>query len=292
MTLIDKSFLAKLDRLDILSRKIHQGREKGERRSRKRGESVEFADYRHYVQGDEPRFIDWNIYGRLDRLFLKLFLEEEELNVTILLDTSASMAFGRPVSKLLLGQKIAAALGYIALSNHNRITAIPFDTGPLQGFGPTRGRRMVWSFFNFLQGLESGGETSLAEACRLTALQSRRKGVLVLISDFLDPDGFETGLRYFVSKNLDLHVIQILSPEEVEPTLRGDLRLVDTERGAVTEVTVSENLLRTYRRTLTSFLGHVKSFCTARGASYLFTRTDVSFEKTVLKVMRRGGLLG
>ncbi len=290
--LLEEDFLRKLERLDLLSRKIHKGGEKGERRSRKKGESVEFADYRHYVQGDEPRFIDWNIFGRLDKLFLKLFLEEEELNVRILLDSSLSMGFEPPSRKIDLGVKIAASIAYITLVRNNRLTITPFSSEPAGGIGPCRGRRMVMRTFEFLNGIAPAGRTGLYDACRRAALESKRKGVLILISDFLDPGGFDEGMRFLVSRNLDVHAIQVLSPVEIKPELKGDLRLVDCELGSFAEVTVSENLLRAYRRTLESFMGSLKAFCTARGINYIFARTDTPFEKTVLEVMRGGGLLG
>ncbi len=290
--LLDEEFLRRIEMLDLLSRKMHRGADKGERRSRKKGESVEFADYRHYVQGDEPRFIDWNIFGRLDRLFLKLFLEEEELNLRIMIDTSSSMDSGSPVSKMDLSRKIAAALAYVALSRNNRLVISPFDESPSGELGPCRGRKMVMRAFEFLQDLSPGGTTCLETACRRAAHHAKRKGVLVLISDFLDPSGWDRGLHYLVSGNLDVHAVQVLSETEINPPVRGDLRLFDCELRSFADVTVSENLLKTYRRTLEAFMGGLKAYCIGRGMNYIFARTGAPFEKTVLELMRTGGLLG
>jgi len=288
--LIDPQFLARLDELVLLSRKIFTGRLRGERRSKKRGISVEFADYRDYSPGDDIRFIDWNIYGRLSRLFLKLFLEEEDLHVYCLIDSSLSMAYGEPV-KFEYALKVAAAIGYIALANHERIGIGAYAGERGEYFRPVRGRKQMWRIFNFLGTLSADGKTNLAAAAKSFSVRARRNGILVLISDFLDPAGYEGVLRTLIGRGMDLYCIHLLSKEEVEPELAGDLRLVDVETAAVTDITISRRLLETYRRTVQSYCASLKDFCTARGATYLFTTTEVPFETLILSYLRSGGLV-
>ena len=187
--LLDPQFMARLDQLDVMSRKLLAGKMKGERRSKRRGQSVEFADYRNYVIGDDLRFIDWNIYGRLDRLFLKLFLEEEDLSLYILLDVSKSCDYGDP-HKATYIKKVAAALGYIGLVNYNRVSISAMADGIVAETGAMRGRRRVSQMIDFVTKLQPTGASHLAEACKRFALAHRHKGVCVVISDFFDKGGY------------------------------------------------------------------------------------------------------
>src|SRR5947199_5675177 len=205
--LLDPAFMARLDQLDVLSRKLLAGKMKGERRSKRRGQSVEFADYRNYVVGDDLRFIDWNIYARLDRLFLKLFLEEEDLSLYILLDVSKSCDYGTPNKAFYLKQ-VAAALGYIGLVNYNRVTIAAMADGIVSETGAMRGRRRVSQMIDFVDKLQPAGASHFAEACRRFALQNRHKGVLVILSDFFIKEGFESGLRYVAGGKYDLFCVQ------------------------------------------------------------------------------------
>src|SRR5215218_5929294 len=182
--LLDPSFMARLDQLDLVSRKLLAGKMKGERRSKRRGQSVEFADYRNYVIGDDLRFIDWNIYARLDRLFLKLFLEEEDLAVYVLADVSKSCDYGNP-NKALYIKKVAAAIAYIALVNYNRVNVVAMADGIVAETGPM-GRRRVSQMIDFVTKLEPTGTSYFAEAGKRFALANRQKGVLIVLSDFFD----------------------------------------------------------------------------------------------------------
>src|SRR5215203_751349 len=164
------------------------GKMKGERRSKRRGQSVEFADYRNYVVGDDLRFIDWNVYARLEKLFLKLFLEEEDLSLYIVLDVSKSCDYGDP-NKALYVKKVAAALGYIGLVNYNRVHVSAIADGVVGETGALRGRRRVSQMIDFVSKLEPTGSSNLAEACRRFALGHRQKGVCVVLSDFFDKGG-------------------------------------------------------------------------------------------------------
>src|SRR5580658_306178 len=214
--LLDSSFMARLDQLDIISRKMLAGKMKGERRSKRRGQSVEFADYRNYVVGDDLRFIDWNLYARLDRLFLKLFLEEEDLAFYVLIDTSASCDFGEP-NKLMYLKRVAAALAYIGLVNYNRVHVAAIADGIVADSGPLRGRRRVAQMIDFIAGLAAGGQSQFAVGAKRFALAHRQKGVLIVLSDFFVKEGIENALRYLAGGRYDLFAVQVLSPQEIDP---------------------------------------------------------------------------
>jgi len=289
--LLDPEFMARLDQLEIVSRKIFRGKMRGERRSKRRGESVEFADHRNYVPGDDLRFLDWNAYARLDRFFLKLFLEEEDLHVGVLLDVSRSMDWGKP-NKARYARQLAAAVAYIGLVNYDRVSIYTYADG-LQGqLAGARGRSMMPQVLGFLSQASNEGVSDFSQAARQYAIRHPQKGVLLVVSDFFEKGGYEPGLRYLLGRNLDLYVIQILSPEEINPQeLAGDLRLTDVEDDDVAEVTVSRALLNRYRSTLQAYCESLKTFCTRRGISYLFTGTQVPFDQLILSYLRRRGLL-
>jgi len=288
--LLDPEFMNRLERLDIVSRKIFAGRMKGERRSKRKGQSVEFADYRNYVAGDDLRFLDWNIYGRLERLFIKLFFEEEDLHVSVLLDVSKSMDYGDP-SKALYAKRVAAAIAYIGLVNYNRVTLC----GCSDRFGPelvgVRGRHQISKVLGHLIDIEPGGAGNLTAACRQFAIRHPQRGVVLLLSDFLDKGGYEAGLRYLIGRKYDLYAVQLLSPQEIEPELLGDLRLRDIEDGDLAEITVSRPLLNRYKQNLNAYCRQLHDFCSRRDVTYLFTSTAVPFDKLVLTYLRRRGLL-
>src|SRR6185295_11134589 len=207
-------FLAQLERLSLLSRRIFRGRVKGERRSLRRGHSVEFCDYRAYGVGDDLRYVDWNIYGRLDRLHVKLFVDEEDLCLHLIVDASASMNFGTP-SKLECAVRIAAALGFVGLVNMERVGVGVLRERIAEGFPPTRGRNQVTGLVDFLAAVRPAGGTSLNEA------RSRQTGLAVVISDLLDPAGYESGVRALLERRFDVHLVHVLAPEEMNPELAG-----------------------------------------------------------------------
>src|SRR5439155_1617131 len=272
--LLDPKFLAQLEQLELVSRKIFMGRMKGERRSRRKGQSVEFADYRNYVVGDDLRFLDWNLYARLDRLFLRLFMEEEDLHFYVLLDNSLSMDFGSP-SKLHYAKQLAAALGFIGLVNLDRVVVEAFNDRLTQTMPAARGRRSVWRLMDFLQKIEPAGPSDLRQALRTFSLKCSGKGIVVLLSDMMDKGGFADALRYLVARQLDIYVIQILSQEEIEPEIVGDLQLVDVEDDDVAEITVSGPLLKRYKQNLAAYRSALQQFCSRRGIAYLFTSNQV-----------------
>ncbi|HEX5272816.1 MAG TPA: DUF58 domain-containing protein [Gemmataceae bacterium] len=288
--LLDPQFLARLEQLELVSRKIFLGRMKGERRSKKKGQSVEFADYRNYVIGDDLRFLDWNLYARLDRLFLRLFMEEEDLHFYVLIDNSLSMDFGTP-SKLHYAKQIAAALGFIGLVNLDRVVVEAFNDRLTQTLPAVRGRRSLWRLLDFLGKVEPAGPSDLRQALRTFSLKSSGKGIVVLLSDLMDKGGYEDALRYLVARQMDIYVIQILSQEEIEPDVVGDLKLTDVEDGDVAEITVSGPLLRRYKQNLAAYRAGIHEFCSRRGVTYLFTSNQVPFDRLVLTYLRQRGLV-
>src|SRR5947208_6642727 len=247
--LLDPQFLARLEQLELVSRKIFLGLMKGERRSKRKGQSVEFADYRNYVIGDDLRFLDWNLFARLDRLFIRLFMEEEDLHFYILLDNSLSMDFGSP-SKLHYAKQLAAALGFIGLINMDRVVIEAFNDRLTQSMPAARGRRSLWRLMDFLQKIEPAGPSDLRQALKTFSLKCSGKGIVVVLSDFMDKGGYEEALRYLIARQLDVYAIQILSQEEIEPDVTGDLRLTDVEDDDTAEVTVSAALLKRYKQNL------------------------------------------
>jgi len=288
--LLTPELLARLERMELVSRKIFRGRLKGERRSRRKGQSVEFADFRNYVPGDDVRFIDWNTYARLDRLFLKMFLEEEDLHFYALIDASRSMDFGDP-TKLRYAKGLAAALGFIGLVRGDRVKIETLGHSPGGPAPVLRGRRSLWQMLDYLEGIEPRETISLAEGCKSFCLRNSGKGIVVLVSDLMDKDGYEAGLRYFLAQEMDIYVIHVLSAEEMEPELQGDLELIDCEDGDVAEITASAPLLKRYKQTLGALIASAREFCTRRGILYVLARNDVPMEQLVTGYLRQRGLV-
>ncbi len=287
--LFSNDLLLQLERLDFVSRRSHVGRVKGERKSPRKGSSVEFADYRPYEVGDDLRSVDWNAFGRLNRLYLKVFMDEEDLCVHLLLDASASMDFGTP-NKFKYGVRLAAALAFVGFVNLERIGVGVFRDRLSEGWLPTRGRSQFLPLQAFLGELMPGGATAFNGALRQYALRAKDSGLAIVMSDFLDPDGYESGLRAMMERRFDLHVIHLLAPEELQPTLGGDLELVDAESGEARQVTVDAETLRAYERRLGSFLSGLEGFCRANELNYIRVSTDVPLEDLLLRRLK-GSLL-
>lgn len=281
-------FLTRLERLALASKRTFRGRVKGERKSPHRGSSVEFVDYRPYGVGDDLRYVDWNVFGRLDRLYLKLFVDEEDLCLHLLMDASSSMGYGEP-TKLHYATRLAAALGFVALVNHERVGVGIVRDRVTEGWSPARGRRQVLPLLGFLGKLRPGGETSLNEGLGSYATRCQEPGLAVLISDLLDPGGCEAGLRALQERRFDVHVVHLLAPEEINPSFAGDLRLRDVETGEVRELTLDREALRTYQRRVGQFLDAAEAFCRSREIRYHRVTTDVPVEEFVLRQLK--GLL-
>ncbi|MDZ4819752.1 MAG: DUF58 domain-containing protein [Planctomycetota bacterium] len=289
-TLLGPELLAQLEKLELVTRRIFRGRMKGERRSKRKGQSVEFADFRNYVPGDDLRFIDWNTYARLDRLFLKMFLEEEDLHFYALIDASSSMDFGSP-TKLQYAKQLAASLGFIGLVRADRVRIETLGQ-PLRAPSPVfRGRKSLWRMVSHLDAIEPGQNVSLAEGVKNFCLRNTGKGILVLISDLMDKEGYKTALRHLIAREMDVYVVQVLSREETDPDVTGDLKLVDVEDSDTAEITVSAPLLAKYKATLNAFVDEAKSYCTRRGMSYLLARNDIPVDQLVSNYLRRRGLV-
>lgn len=288
--LLNQDTVKRLEQLVLVSRKLSTGRLRGERRSRRRGASTEFADYRNYVAGDDLRFLDWKIYGRLERLFIKLFLEEEDLRVTILIDASRSMAFGDP-TKLLYAQRVAAALGYICLSKMDSLSVKTFGAGLAQSYGPKRGKGNSAAYFDFLSSIRVTDRTGLFESFKTFAQTQSARGLAIVISDFCDFEGYEEGLTQLFARDFEVLAIHVLSPEELAPSHQGDIRLLDCELDVTTDVSMGGKVMKVYERTLRAFCNGLKDYVIGRGGYYLLVSTEQPFERLVLDVLRRKGLV-
>jgi uncharacterized protein (DUF58 family) len=288
--LLDQDTINRLEQLSLISRKISTGRLRGERRSRRRGSSADFADYRNYVPGDDLRFLDWKIYGRLERLFIKLFLEEEDLRINILIDTSPSMRFGEP-DKLLYAKRVAAALGYICLTRMDSLTVKTFGDRLIESYGPKRGKVNSRNYFDFLSSIVPSEKTSLQKSFRTFSHMTGSKGMAIVISDFYDFDGYEEALRQLFARNFEILAIHVLSPEEMQPGYQGDIRLLDCEFDASTDVSMGKSIMDVYQSTMAAFCNGLKSYIVGRGGSYLLASTDSPFERLVFDVLRRRGIV-
>ncbi len=288
--LLDPDFLARLERLTLLSRRLYRSGVRGERRSGTLGRGVEFADYRSYQVGDDFRYVDWNIYSRLDRLFVKLFSEEEDINVHLFVDASRSMGWGHP-SKLEYAARVAAALGYIGLANLDRVGAVAFADRLVRTLPPRRGRAGVLTLFRFLGGLTPEGRSNLAAALAEYSLRTRRRGVLVVISDLMFPQGITDGLRLARYHRFEPFLLHLLADEELVPALDGDLRLVDSETGAAVEVTADAATAEAYARARDRYFAEIEQFCLRDQIEYLRAAISIPFEDLVLRYLRAGGLI-
>jgi uncharacterized protein (DUF58 family) len=334
--ILDEPFLRKLEQLSLVARHLRAGAAPGERRSTKRGTSVEFADYRDYVRGDDLRRVDWNIYARLQRPFVKLFEEQEDLAVHLLLDGSGSMDWmaqeqggagaeqrgqggsrgaggpddretgewkdqetGRPghdhgdQGKWMYARRLAAALGYVALTSGDRLqVALLQASSPPLSFGPVRGRGHVLRLFAWLERLEAQGTTDLNAALRAYALAAGRPGLAVLISDLFSPPGYLEGITRLAARGHEVAVVHLLAPDEVEPPLAGDLRLLDVETGQPQEVTVDAQVRALYRRRLAAWRDDIQAACRTRDVHYVPVDTDTPLDRLVLYNLRRTGVVG
>ncbi len=308
---LSAKLLRQLDQLELRARRRSRSSGRGERRSKARGQSVEFADHRSYVAGDDVRRLDWNLYGRLDRLFVKLYEEERELPVQILLDASESMLFGTP-SKFDFSRQLAGAIGYVALGGFDRVTVRLFPDpgsgsvveGAAQeegGLGEAayrsalrgvQGKKLASAFFQNLARVHAGGAGDFNASLRHCALQTRQAGLAIVLSDLLDPKGYASGLDALLGRGFHVHVVQVLAAEELEPSAFGDLRLVDSETDAEQEVTFGRFRMKAYRRAVENYTQKLREFCRSRGIGFLRVTSEASVESVVLKELREGALLG
>lgn len=295
--LFTEAFLQRLERLSLAARKATLGQTQGERRSPRRGQSVEFADFRPYVAGDDIRRIDWNAYARLERFFIKLFVEEEDLTVHFLVDASRSMDWGEP-NKLNYAVRVAGALGYIALASLDRVTVTAVGGVRLNGSAhlpALRGKNQALQFFNYLQGLESAARVPAPpvvpeDPARALQSYTARPGPLVVLSDLMH-DGWLDGLRALAGRGFEISVVHILSPDEAVPDLEGDYKLLDNEEGAPVEVSADYELIARYRRGLALWQEEIRAFCAARAMNYVPVQTSLPLEELLFAWLLRKGVL-
>lgn len=290
--LFDEAFQRRLEVLSIVSRKAHNGRQRAERRSKKTGSGIEFADYRDYAPGDDFRYIDAKVYQRTGRLLVRLFEEEEDLAVYIIVDTSASMARGSGgTTKLRYAKELAAALSYVALAQLDRVSVLSFDESMDQRLAPTRGKNRIFKIFSFLRPLEAKKKTSLKQALRTFAAQNKRRGVAILISDLYDPAGTQDGINQLRFAKFEPFVLHLIDPEEASPKLHGDVRIVDCETGESRDLTVTPGLLSKYKKAHANYLKSLRDFCGDKGVPYAPMPIDVPFDEAILELLRQGRLL-
>ncbi|CCW34207.1 hypothetical protein CTKA_00787 [Chthonomonas calidirosea] len=287
--LLDPAFLRKLERLSLVCRKPFPGQMKGEKRSTRRGSSVEFTDYREYIPGDDLRYVDWNMAARSERFYLKLFVEEEDLFLALLVDSSRSMGFGEP-RKIDCAIRLAAAVGYIGLVNYDRVMVQPYSSSLRKPLPVQRGRVGIAPFFAYLQQLEPAERTDFAVALHRFAAGAQSRGLAMVISDFFDPN-WQEGLKALFARGFQVTVLHLLAPDEMEPTLRGDLRIIDSETSENRELSITPQLLQRYRQTLEGFCNEIATYCRRYGADYLRVSSDLSLEEVALRSLRKMGLL-
>ena len=296
--LLPEAVRRRLDPLMLVANKIRAGAMKGERRSIKRGTSIEFADYRNYSPGDDLRKLDWNVYARLERPYVKLLEDEEDLAVHLLLDMSGSMAWPRDEesgdlehNKLAFAQKIAAGLAYVSLSTGDRLTINTLSESRVPMYGPSRGRGQSVAMLRYLNGLKASGQTDLNHTLRQFALRERRPGLVIILSDLFSPGGYLDGLNILLGKGHEVAIVHILSPDEVSPPLGGDLRLVDVETDRPQEVTIDATMRTIYEHRLRAWLDEIRDSCGRRGVHYVLAQSDEPFERVILYDLRRLGLV-
>jgi uncharacterized protein (DUF58 family) len=293
--LFDDEFQRKLEYLALVSRRVFSGRLRAERRTKKSGSGVEFADHRDYQPGDDFRTLDWNVYQRFGRLLVRLYEEEEDLAIYLILDTSGSMAFradrGAAATKLAYAKKIVAALAYVGLANLDRVSVVTTSDRVLERMPETRGKARIFKTFRFLRSVQAEGTTHLGDAMKTFVAQHKRRGLAVLVSDLYDPQGFERGINALRYAKFDPFVVHVVDPAEARPKLQGDVLVYDCETGDEREVTVTAKVLDRFGIAYGEYLAGIERFCSSRQVPYVTASVDVPFDELILRVFRRGGFL-
>ena len=285
--LFDAEFLTRLERLHLIAKRLDWAGAGGEHAASRKGQSLEFSDYRRYQRGDDLRYVDWNIYRRLDRLVLKVFTAEEELNIYLLVDTSASMAYSGAPVKLDYAKKVAAALGYIGLKNLDRVGGAAFSSTLQTPLKLGRGRSQILRLFGFLDGLSCAGRTDLRGSIHRFTSLFPQPGLAVIVSDLFDPAGWRAAVEELARRKYQVLLIHVLDDEEIEPAFLGDVALIDAEGRRERRLFVDAELARRYREELASYFDEIESACANFGVDYLRTTTQVPFDEFVLKSLRQ-----
>jgi uncharacterized protein (DUF58 family) len=292
--LFDAVTLRSLEQLTLVADRVRAGVLKGDRRSRKRGSSVEFADYRDYAHGDDLRRLDWNVYARLERPFIKLLEEEEDLAVHILIDSSLSMDWPSgeyEINKFVYARRLAAALAVIGLAAGDQIRLGLLNTGGETTWGPYRGRSGAVRVLQILESASAGGETDLNLALKRYGLKSFRPGLLILISDLLSPNGFTNGISNLQASGHEIAIIQLLSPDETVPAIRGEMKLVDIETGEDAEISLDKETAERYQKRLLTWRQETAAYCSKRAIHYVPVTTDALWHDLVMRTMRSQGMI-
>lgn len=287
--MFDADFVKRLEYLSLLSKRMFRGQLLAQRRTMQTGGGIEFSDHREYLQGDDLRYLDWNVYARHGDLLLKRFQEEEDLHVYVLLDASLSMNRGDDgsVDKFTLARQIAAAISYIALSDLDRVSVLAYDERVRSVMPLTRGKDRILSVLRFLEALECRGErTNLQTVVGDFVQRAPRTGLAIVISDLFDQDGFRDGVDRLRYARFEPHVIQIHTQREANPDWLGDVQLVECETGAERKVTITERKLKQYRQLFDAFVADIENYCRVHGFSHTRTTSDVPFDAVLLKMMR------
>lgn len=288
--LFGDDFQRKLDYLALVSRKVFTGRMRAERKTKKSGSGIEFADHRDYQPGDDFRYLDWNVYQRFGRLLVRLFEEEEDLSIYFVVDASESMKFGDG-AKLKQAKRIAAALAYVGLANLDRVCIVSTTDKVLDRMQETRGKARIFKVFRFLRELQPEGQTDLKAALKTFVAQHKKRGLVVLISDLYDPKGFEEGINVLRYNKYDPFVVHVTDKRERKPDLFGDVLLYDCETGDEREVTVTRGILDRFAEIHDEYIHEIERFCASRQVPYISGDVTIPFDELILKIFRRGGFL-
>ena len=283
---LDASIVQRLDSLALLTRRPMASGRPGRRRSPLAGSSMEFSDYRRYAPGDDFRRIDWRAYARLERLFLRVFEAEENLTITVLIDCSDSMYHGKP-AKAPLATALAAAISYVALKCEDRVI-VGALTDQLAAYRKAgSGKNAIWTVGEFLNRLPRSGTTDLNRALYDLGRIVSGPGLTIVISDFLAPGGYQTGIRAVRQLRQEVALLQILAPDELEPDLQGDWRLRDSEGGGNVDVSASPSVLSAYRQRLALFTQELASFAHSYAMTYTLIPSDTSIIDVVQRILRQ-----
>jgi uncharacterized protein (DUF58 family) len=292
MSLFDSEFLKRLEYLSLISKRMFRGQLLAQRRTKQLGGGIEFADHREYTHGDDLRYLDWSIYARYGDLLIKRFHEEQDLHVYILLDVSPSMLVGQP-TKFDYARQVAAALAYIALADMDRVAIYAYSDSIMEELPMTRGKDRILAVLRFLDGLKSAGsKTDLTRVVRQLINRAQRSGLVIIISDLFDQEGFKHGVDLLRHRRFEPHIIQLHAPEESNPQLLGDMELEDMETGERRNLTVTESKLREYRELFQAFLTDIDQYCRSYSLSNTRSTTEIHFDELILRMMRAAGGIG